>query len=228
MQHSNVLVLATRNKGKTAEIRDLLKDFEIEIRNLDDFGPIPPIEEDGETFEQNAYKKARLTAKYLGIPALSDDSGLVVEALGGAPGVHSARYAGEDATDRQRCRKLLAEMANIENRRARFVCVLSIAVPSGPALTYEGQCDGEITRTIRGDQGFGYDPVFYYPPMKKTFAEMSMAEKSTVSHRGTALAELRAEIEKVMIWLRQHMPPQQSIGCMRNNDPAESAKADHS
>jgi len=105
------LVIATRNPGKTAEIRDLLKDFAVEIRNLDNLGPIPVVEEDGKTFDDNAYKKASFTAKILGVPALADDSGLVVEALNGAPGVLSARYLGENATDEQRCAKLLREMA---------------------------------------------------------------------------------------------------------------------
>lgn len=214
MQSGTILVLATRNKGKTAEIKALLKDYPIEIRNLDDFGPIPPIVEDGDTFEENAYKKASLTARYLGFPALSDDSGLVVDALNGEPGVHSARYAGEDATDAQRCEKLLQALGDNDNRRAHFACVISIAVPTGPALTYEAICDGEITQEPAGTSGFGYDPVFFYPEAGKTFAQMSMAEKSRFSHRGKALKELGKEIEIVIKWIQQHMPPQEAIGCM--------------
>jgi XTP/dITP diphosphohydrolase len=200
------LVIATRNPGKTIEIRDLLADFPITIRNLDDFGPLPPVEEDGATFDDNAYKKASFTARILGMPALADDSGLTVDALGGAPGVHSARYAGEHATDAQRCAKLLEAMKHQTNRKAAFECVISIAVPSGPALTYEGRCEGEIAASPMGANGFGYDPIFYYPPKKKTFAQMTREEKSQVSHRGKALRELRNEFDKVLIWVRLHTP----------------------
>ncbi len=200
------IVIATTNKGKTAEIREMLRDFSVHIKNLKDFGPIPEIEEDGETFDENAYKKASVTAKILGIPALADDSGLMVESLGGAPGVHSARYAGEKATDQQRCEKLLKEMKGITNRKAAFKCVLSIAVPTGPALTYEARCEGLIAEKPSGNNGFGYDSVFFFPPLKKTFGQLSRAEKSRVSHRGKALGELKEEFDKVLTWLRIHMP----------------------
>jgi len=209
----HILVIATRNKGKTAEIRELLKDFPVEIKNLDDFGPIPEVEEDGETFDDNAYKKASFAAKVLGFPALADDSGLMVKALNGAPGVHSARYAGDNATDADRNRKLLTEMADQSDRRAAFECVISVAVPTGAALTYEGRCEGEIAREPAGDQGFGYDPVFYYPPLNKTFAQMSRAEKNSVSHRGKALSELRGEFDKVLIWIRREMPIFEKFNC---------------
>ncbi len=213
MPAPTILVLATANAGKKAEIRDLLAGYPIDIRNLDDFGPIPAIEEDGDTFEANAYKKASLTARYLGFAALADDSGLVVDSLDGAPGVHSARYAGPDATDRQRCRKLLQALAGVEDRAARFECALSLAVPTGPALTYEAACEGCITMEPAGENGFGYDPVFFYPPMERTFAQLTMEEKSRVSHRGKALRELRREFDKVMAWLQRHMPPPQPMGC---------------
>ncbi|SMC19980.1 XTP/dITP diphosphohydrolase [Desulfacinum hydrothermale DSM 13146] len=199
------IVIATRNKGKTAEIRELLKDYPVEIKDVTDFGPIPEPMEDGKDFDENAYKKAHFTARVLGLPALADDSGLEVEALGGAPGVHSARYAGPDADDVKNNEKLLQAMAGKSNRRARFVCVLSLAVPTGPALTYEAVCEGEITHELRGTHGFGYDPVFYYPPLGKTFAEMTLEEKSSVSHRGKALREFRDEFDKVMVWLRQRL-----------------------
>jgi len=191
----------------------LLKDFPVEIKNLDDFGPIPEVEEDGETFDDNAYKKASFAAKVLGFPALADDSGLMVKALNGAPGVHSARYAGDNATDADRNRKLLTEMADQSDRRAAFECVISVAVPTGAALTYEGRCEGEIAREPAGDQGFGYDPVFYYPPLNKTFAQMSRAEKNSVSHRGKALSELRGEFDKVLIWIRREMPIFEKFNC---------------
>ena len=206
MQNLNILVIATRNKGKTAEIRDLFEDFPAGIKNLDDFGPIPPVEEDGSTFDENAYKKASFAARILGLPALADDSGLIVEALGGAPGVLSARYAGENASDEQRCARLLKEMEGQTNRKAVFECVISIAVPTGPALTYEARVEGLIAEAPAGSNGFGYDSIFYYPPLQKTFAELTRNEKNRVSHRGKALNELRDEFEKVLIWIDQHMP----------------------
>ena len=152
------LVLATRNEGKTEEIKTLLANFPIDIKNLADFGPTPPIDEDGETFEENAVKKARSTAKILGLPALADDSGLMVEALGGLPGVRSARYAGEDATDSDNNAKLLQELKNVKNRKAAFACVIAIAVPWGPALIYEGQCEG-LGRVIHPF----FDPALIQP-----------------------------------------------------------------
>jgi XTP/dITP diphosphohydrolase len=213
MDPAGTLVIATRNTGKTKEIKALLEDFPIDLKNLNDFGPIPEVEEDGTTFEENAYKKASFTARVLGLPALADDSGLCVDALNGAPGVLSARYAGPNATDRQRCLKLLEEMQGVSNRRAAFECVISIAVPAGPALTYEARCEGLISATPAGDNGFGYDPIFYYPPKQKTFAQMSRAEKAEVSHRGLALEELRSEFDKVLVWIRRHMPIEEKFQC---------------
>jgi len=203
--HDKSMVLATRNEGKISELKDLFSGFNIDIRSLLDFGPIPSIIEDGETFEDNAYKKAYLTAKVLGLPALADDSGLVVEALGGAPGVYSSRYAGDDAMDEDNIIKLLEEMKDKTNRRAFFESVIIIAVPWGPALTYIGRCEGEILHEPKGENGFGYDPVFYYPPLNKTFAQLSREEKNSVSHRGKAMLELRNEFDKVIIWLEQRM-----------------------
>jgi len=209
MQHSTILVIATRNKGKTKEIKALLKDFPVDIKNLDDFGPIPHLEEDGNTFDENAYKKASFAARILGLPALADDSGLIVEALDGAPGIHSARYAGENATDEQRYLKLLEDMDGKSNRKAAFECVISIAVPTGPALTYEARCEGLIATEPAGSNGFGYDPVFFYPPYNKTFAQITRKEKNRISHRGKAFAELKSEFDKVLIWIQQHMPVQE-------------------
>ena len=209
MRHPIILVIATRNKGKTKEIKALLKDFPVNIKNLDDFGPIPHLEEDGDTFDENAYKKASFAARILGLPALADDSGLIVEALDGAPGIHSARYAGENATDEQRYLKLLDDMKGKSNRKAAFECVISIAVPTGPALTYEARCEGLITTEPAGSNGFGYDPVFFYPPYNKTFAQITGEEKNRISHRGKALAELKSEFDKVLIWIKQHMPVQE-------------------
>ncbi len=213
MQSTTSIVIATRNKGKTAEIRNMLKDFPVTVKNLNDFGPIPEIIEDGETFDDNAYKKASMTARMLGFPALADDSGLVVDALDGAPGVYSARYGGEHLSDEERCVKLLKALDGVENRGAAFECVISIAVPQGAALTYEARCRGLIAGELRGKNGFGYDPVFYYPSYQKTFAELTMEEKNSVSHRGKALREVVSEFDKVLTWITQNMPIQEKFEC---------------
>jgi len=199
------LVIATRNKGKIEEFKSLFSGFPISMKSLNDFGPIPEPVEDGRTFEDNAYKKAHFTARVLGYPALADDSGLTVAALGGAPGVFSARYAGEGAGDEANIRKLLKAMEGVRDRKAAFECVISIAVPRGPALTYEGRCEGEIATDPAGQNGFGYDPVFFYPPLGKTFAELGREEKNLVSHRGKAVAKLLAEFDKVLTWLEQRI-----------------------
>ena len=199
------MVLATRNQGKLAEFQELLKDFDVDLRSLADFGPTPEAVEDGETFDDNAYKKASFTAKVLGLPCIADDSGLTVEALDGRPGVYSARYAGDNATDADNIDKLLAEMDGQQNRKAAFECVISIAVASGPALTYEGRCEGEITTERQGEGGFGYDPVFFSPELGKSFAQANMTEKNSVSHRGKALAEVGQEFGKILKWLEQRL-----------------------
>jgi len=218
----SILILATTNKNKVKEFQEILKDFPIEIRSLGDFGPLPEAIEDGETFDDNAYKKAIHTAKILGFPAIADDSGLEVEALDGAPGVYSARYAGDQATDKDNVDKLLQDMRGVKNRKATFCCVLSIAVPSGPALTYEGRCEGLILEEPRGESGFGYDPVFFYEDLGKTFAECTMAEKNKVSHRGKALAELKEEFPQVLKWLGQRLaeekPPKPDHTEFEHND----------
>jgi XTP/dITP diphosphohydrolase len=218
----SILVIATRNKNKLREFREVFKDLHIEVRSLDDFGPTPEAIEDGATFDENAYKKALHTAKILGLPAIADDSGLVVEALNGAPGVYSARYAGENATDDENCDKLLKALRGVDDRRAHFQCVLSIAVPSGPALTYEGRCDGIIIDEKRGENGFGYDPLFYFEELGKTFAELSIEEKMRVSHRGKALAEVKKEVSMIKKWLEQRLleekPPKPDHGEFAHKD----------
>jgi len=199
------IVLATSNHGKSKEIRDFLKDFPVDIKDLNDFGPIPEVKEDGKTFEENAYKKASFTAKVLGLPALADDSGLEVKVLNGAPGIHSARYAGPDASDAENNAKLLEALSGVTDREARFCCVLSLAVPTGPALTYEAFCEGVVVEKPRGEKGFGYDPLFYYSAMDKTFGEMTLEEKSQVSHRGRALIDFKKELDKILAWLDKRM-----------------------
>ena len=217
-----IIVLATNNKNKVKEFNTLLANFDIEIRSVSEFGPLPPAIEDGLTFDDNAYKKASHTARILGLPAIADDSGLVVPAVNGEPGVYSARYAGEEATDSENTAKLLRKMKGIKDRRAYFQCVISLAVPSGPALTYEGRCDGVILEEPRGESGFGYDPVFLFEEYGKTFAELSMQEKNIVSHRGKAMAEFTSELEKVMKWLDQRLaeekPPKPDHSQFSDND----------
>jgi len=217
-----MLVLATTNKNKIKEFKEILKDFALDIKSLDEFGPIPEIIEDGETFDDNAYKKAYQTARILGLPTIADDSGLEVEALDGAPGVYSARYAGEDATDADNCDKLLQELDGKENRNANFTCVISIATPAGPALTYEGKCNGTILMEKRGTSGFGYDPIFYFEEFGKTFAELDMEEKNKVSHRGKALEDIKAESSQIIKWLAQRLdeqkPPKPDHSEFEGND----------
>ncbi len=208
-----IIVLATTNQGKTREIHELLKGFPIEIKNLNDFGPIPEVIEDGTTFDDNAYKKASFTARVLGYPAMADDSGLCVEALDGAPGVWSARYAGENATDADNVNKMLDDLKDKDNRNAAFKCVISIAVPTGAALTYEGECQGVITKKPVGDNGFGYDPLFFYPEFNKTFAQLSIQKKGEVSHRGKALKEIAEEMDKIIEWIDINMPKFEQVEC---------------
>jgi XTP/dITP diphosphohydrolase len=207
------LVIATKNTGKLIEIDALLKNWPVNLKSLSDFGPIPAVEEDGATFDDNAYKKAAFTARVLGLPALADDSGLVVPALGGDPGVHSARYGGDSLTDAQRCDLVLQNLRGKTDRKASFSCVISIATPTGAALTYEARCEGLIAESASGTNGFGYDPIFYYPPLNKTFAEIAHQEKSQVSHRGKALKELLGEFDKVLLWLQQQMPVLEKFPC---------------
>ena len=208
------IVLATLNQGKLREFKNLLSDWPVKLLSLADFGPIPAVVEDGDTFEANAYKKASQTARVLGHVALADDSGLCVEALDGRPGVYSARYGGEGLSDRQRGERLLKEMEGQTNRKAAFECVISIAVPEGPALTYEGRCEGVIVHKMIGDNGFGYDPLFLKPEVGQTFAQMSADIKARYSHRGKALQELNAEFDKVLKWIDIHIPPREDNICI--------------
>lgn len=184
------LVLATRNLGKVRELSDMLsQQCNIEVLSMRDFPEAPDVVEDGETYQDNAKKKAVDIARYSGIVALADDSGLEVDALGGAPGVHSARYAGSDASDADRIAKLLAATRYVPDneRTARFKCAVAVAEPNGRADVVIGVCDGKIIRKPRGSQGFGYDPVFVPHGYDKTFAELGEQIKNRISHRAKAL-----------------------------------------
>lgn len=184
------LLLATRNRKKMEEIQRVLLHPDLVLLSLDDFPDCPEVEEDGETFQENAMKKAREVAQYTGLTALSDDSGLIVDGLGGAPGVHSARYAGDKATDTMNVTKLLTELAALPHapRTARFQCDLVLANPHGPMLSFTGTVEGHISPTPQGSNGFGYDPVFIPAGYTNTFAQMKAAQKDSMSHRGRALA----------------------------------------
>ncbi|MCL2789164.1 MAG: XTP/dITP diphosphatase [Desulfobulbus sp.] len=199
----NVIVLATGNRNKFVELRAVLGNFPVVIRGIDDFDPVPAAIEDGVTFRENAYKKAHHYARLFAAPCLADDSGLVVDALDGRPGVYSARYAGPGATDWANCERLLREMVNVDNRIAHFVCVLTLAMPGGAILSWEGRCGGEIIAERRGVHGFGYDPLFFIPELNKTLAEIPLERKEAVSHRGKALAQFMSEFDQVQQWLRR-------------------------
>ncbi len=187
------LVLATNNKDKIREIKDLLDDLPISIFTRDDFLEFPDPDEHGATLEENAIIKATAIRDFCGMPSLADDSGLEVDALDGAPGVYSSRYAGENCTYADNNRKLLRELTGVPERKrtARFRCVIAIAWVDGSVETVEGVAEGRIAEDVAGREGFGYDPVFYYPPAKKRFAEMTLDEKNLVSHRGLALEKAR-------------------------------------
>jgi XTP/dITP diphosphohydrolase len=187
------LVLATNNKDKVREMKHLLDDLPITILTSEDYLEFPDVEETGATLEENAILKAKTIAEFCDLPALADDSGLEVDALDGAPGVYSSRYAGEDVTYRDNNEKLLRSLQDIprEGRTARFRCVIAIAWNSEEVETVEGKADGYITDDIAEENGFGYDPVFFYPPKKKRFSEMTLDEKNLVSHRGRALEKAR-------------------------------------
>lgn len=197
------IVLATGNRNKLREMREILKDFPLELLALDTFPPLPEAVEDGATFTENAVKKAAHYAALLALPCMADDSGLVVEALAGRPGVFSARYAGPAATDWENCEKLLRKMDGQTNQDAYFACVLALVAPDGQALTWEGRCNGRIITERRGEHGFGYDPLFLLTDFNKTLAEIPLAQKSAYSHRGEALASFMAEFQAVQVWLRE-------------------------
>ena len=188
-------VLATHNPGKLREMGEILKDFGIEVVSPKDLGITVDVEETGSTFAENAMLKAKAICKAANLPAIADDSGLCVDALGGAPGVYSARYGGEGLDDRGRYMLLLCSRRGAPTRAAHFACAVACAFPNGDTLTAEGRCDGSIAYAPLGEGGFGYDPVFLLPGTGKTFGQLSQEEKSAVSHRGRALKEFAGKLE---------------------------------
>lgn len=190
------LIVATRNSGKLKEIRALLAPLDIVVRGVGEFPELPEVVEDGATFAANATKKAATIARLSGRLTLADDSGLEVAALGGAPGIHSARYAGEEADDSANNRKLLAAMAAFPpgERGAAFVCVMALCAPDGSCRTFAGRLAGEIIDEGRGAEGFGYDPLFVVAGQQRTLAEIPLAEKNRISHRAQALTQVVAAL----------------------------------
>lgn len=186
------LIVATRNQGKLREIRALLEPLDFVVRSVEEFPEIPEVVEDGETFAANAVKKAATIARLTGRLTLADDSGLEVVALAGAPGIYSARYAGEDADDAANNRKLLAALAALPGaeRSAAFVCVMALCAPDGECRTFTGRLPGTIIDELRGTDGFGYDPLFVVAGSERTLAEIPLAEKNRISHRAQALAQV--------------------------------------
>ena len=201
------LVFATRNAGKVAELRALLAELDLYVVSVEaleaEWGEaLPEVDEDGDTFEQNAIKKAQEVSRASGLPALADDSGLEVDALGGAPGVHSARYAGPKASDAENNAKLVAALAGVPaaDRAARFRAVVALADEAGPlagrSLTAAGACEGVILEAPRGDGGFGYDPLFFVPELGATFGELGVGPKQQRSHRARAMRALLPELAR--------------------------------
>lgn len=188
------IVMATKNAHKIVEMRALLEGLDIEVLSEADAGVDIEVEETGETFEENSLLKAKSVMEATGLPAVADDSGLCVAALGGGPGVYSARYGGEGLSDKDRYELVLENLKGQLDRSAKFVSVLTACFPDGTVLTARGECPGLITYTPRGDGDFGYDPIFLVPEKRKTFAEMAGEEKNSISHRGRAMAKFREQL----------------------------------
>ncbi|HEX3031234.1 MAG TPA: XTP/dITP diphosphatase [Bacillota bacterium] len=194
------IILATNNKGKVNELRELLAGLPFEILSLADFPHLPEVVENGETFADNAAKKAKEVALATGLLALADDSGLEVDYLQGAPGVHSARFAGPQRSDQDNNAKLLHLLQHLplEERTARFRCVIALAQPDGTIELADGSCEGKIGLTPEGAGGFGYDPLFYLPEYGCTFAQLDLKAKNQISHRGRALQKVRQRLEEMV------------------------------
>ena len=191
------LVLASKNEKKLKEMREILSGMGVEVCLQADAGVDVEVEETGSTFEENSMLKARAVMEASGLPAIADDSGLCVAALNGAPGVYSARYGGPELDDAGRYRLLLANMQG-QPRGAKFVSVITCCFPNGDVLTARGECAGTIAYAPQGEGGFGYDPVFFVPSLKKTFAQLTPEEKNAISHRGKALTAFQAKLEEYL------------------------------
>ncbi|MGL5356809.1 MAG: XTP/dITP diphosphatase [Cetobacterium sp.] len=191
------IFLATGNKKKIDEMSKILKNSKFEILSIKDGIDIPEVIEDGDTFEENSKKKALEIAKFTNMITISDDSGLCVEALNGAPGVYSARYAGEGCSDSDNNKKLVEDLKGVSNRSAKFVTVITLGKPNGEFYSFRGEIEGVIVDTAKGKEGFGYDPHFYLPEYEKTFAEMPEI-KNKISHRAKALEALNDGIDKIL------------------------------
>lgn len=189
------LVLASKNKKKLLELVSILSELGVEIISEDEAGVDVTVEETGETFEENARLKARAVMEASGLPALADDSGLCVDALNGAPGVFSARYGGDELDDKGRCDLLLEFMRGELNRKCRFVSCICCVFPNGGEITARGECQGVLSYAPRGVDGFGYDPIFFLPHLKRTFAQLTPEEKNKISHRGVALGDFAAKLK---------------------------------
>lgn len=193
-------VVASSNAGKIIEIKKVLQGMAFEVISMADAGFNEDIEETGTTFEENALIKARAVSDKINSIVMADDSGLEVDALDGAPGVYSARYAGEGASDRDRIDKLLGELKNIpdDKRQARFVSAIAVVLPDGRNFTVRGTCEGYITRKPIGENGFGYDPIFFMPEFNETMAQISLEDKNKTSHRGKALVKMVEKLKEIM------------------------------
>ncbi|OIJ10322.1 non-canonical purine NTP pyrophosphatase [Anaerobacillus arseniciselenatis] len=187
------ILIATKNKGKAKDFEQLFAPFNIGVKTLLDMENAIDVEEDGTTFQENAIKKAETIAREFNIPTLADDSGLIVDALDGRPGVYSARYAGMNKDDQANLNKVLDELKNVpeSKRSARFHCSLALALPGKKTVVVDGTCDGVITQEPIGDNGFGYDPIMFIPALDKTMAQLSKQEKNEISHRANALKHLK-------------------------------------
>ena len=192
------VVLASKNAHKLQELQDILSAQGVEVILESAAGVDVEVKETGTTFEENSLLKARAVMEASGLPAIADDSGLMVDALNGAPGVYSARYGGEGLSDTDRYRLLLENMRGQLDRRCRFVSAICCAFPNGDTVTARGECAGTLAYAPKGADGFGYDPVFFVPGLKKTFAELTPQEKNAVSHRGAALREFKVELENYL------------------------------
>ncbi len=192
------LVLASKNKKKLVEMNDILSHLGVEVCSEAEAGVDVEVEETGTTFEENSLLKARAVMEASGLPAIADDSGLCVDALNGAPGVYSARYGGPELDDGGRYRLLLENMRGQTPRTAQFVSVITCCFPNGDVLSARGECPGTIAFAPMGEGGFGYDPVFFLPELKKTFAQLSPEEKNAISHRGRALEAFQAKLEEYL------------------------------